>query len=426
MRLVAHCSLVAVLVALAPSVALADSGAALGESARAASLAGSVVGRPGDTSAIFANPAGIADMRRPTLVLYGHLGGHTLRFARHGESGSHTETRIAGYGASIVAPLPGPAWLRRVRVGGSIHLPGDTLIRLRAPVRDDAPRAFYYQDRSDRTAATVAIGIELPFTLRIGAAVTLVPMIAAPTTVGFDATRAEVAQDGLLIEQQRELRLEPSVIVGVRAQPIEELGVGLVWRQGGALRFSGTFDVSAGAIRVLDDYDFYELIAPMELALGLAFTPDPHVTASLDVSWARWSEYRTIRNAMPQPGFSDTVDVRAGLEVTLHPALRVRLGYAFLPSPSPAQTGLDNMLDAHRHEVAFGTGLDLEPLARVPLRLDLAFRFHLTHEQSVVKDPTAFEGPIDNLGYPGFTSRQQLEQVLLAVSFPLGDPVSVE
>lgn len=426
MRVVAHCSLFAVWVALAPCVAAADSGAALGESARAASLAGSVVGRPGDTSAIFANPAGIADMQRPTLVLYGHLGGHTLRFARHGESGSHTETRIAGYGASIVAPLPGPPWLRRVRLGGSIHIPGDALIRLRAPVRDDAPRAFYYQDRSDRTAATIAIGIELPFTLRVGAAVTLVPMIAAPTVVGFDPARTELAQGGLLIEQERSLRLEPSLIVGVRAQPIEELGVGLVWRQGGALRFSGTFDVSAGSIRVLDDYHFYELIAPMELALGLAVTPDPRFTVSLDVSWARWSEYRTVRDAAPEPGFGDTVDVRAGLEATLHPALRVRLGYAFLPSPAPAQTGLDNMLDAHRHELAFGTGVDLEPLTRFPLRLDLAFRFQLTHEQSAVKDPSAFEGPIDNLGYPGFTSRQQLEQVLLAISFPLGGPVSVE
>ncbi len=411
---------------LAPAHAAADHGALFGESARAVSLADSVVARPGDTSAIYFNPAGVADVDRPTLTLFGHVGNHRYRFARLGEVGDPIDSEVTGYGASIVAPLPGPPWLRRVRIGGSVHLPGQTIIGVDAPVRRDAPVPYWYGNRTERTGATFALSVLLPWTIRLGVAVSVTPTLFAPTSVGFDASRGETVDEGVTIEQQRDLTLQPAFIAGLRVQPIDELGIGLVWRQGGATRANGTFDIRAGAIRVLDEYHFSSLIAPMELALGVALTPIPELSISLDGTWARWSEARTIHDEVPEPGLSDVVDVRAGVEWIAHRAFRARLGYAFLPTPLPEQTGRHNLLDAHRHEVAFGLGLDLEPLTGFAMRADLALRFHAMHEQEARKDPAAFSGTLDNLGYPGFRSRGSFEQVSLSLTFGLGDPVSVE
>ena len=414
------------LLALASS-ARADSGAYLGESARAMSLADALVARPGDTSAIYFNPAGIADLERPTLSLYGHLGNRQVRFARSGEVGATSRRVISGYGVSLVARLPGLEWLQRVRIGGSVHLPGTNIIRVLAPVRSDVPIEPYYGGRTDRTAVTVALGVEFPYGLRLGAALSVTANLVAPTSVGFDASRGEDVDDGVIIAQDRDLTLTPSFVIGARWQIIPELALGLVWRQGGATRASGTFDIRAGSIEVLDEYRFYDLLAPEEAALGVAVTPIPALSLSLDLTWGRWSDYRTIHEELPDPLFCDVLDVRAGAEWRAHESLRVRLGYGFLPSPVPEQVALHNFVDSHRHELAFGLGLDLEPLARVPVTIDLALRFHAQHRQRATKDPARLGDAspdtlgqtLENLGYPGFSSRGSVAQVALAITVRL-------
>ncbi len=419
-------ALLAVLLAFA-SPAHADTGALFGESARAVSLADSVVARPGDTSAIWFNPAGIADLDRPTLTLYGHLGSRFVSFARTDEIGFSRRSLVSGYGLSIVARLPGPEWLSRVRIGGSVHVPGRNIVRTIAPVRSDEPSEPYYGGRIDRTGMTIALAVELLWGLRIGAAVSVFPNLVAPTAVGFDAGRGESVDEGVIINQDRILTLDASALLGLRWQILPELALGLAWRQGGATRAEGTFDIAAGAIVVSDSYRFYDLLAPEEVALGIAVAPFADLSLSLDVSWARWSQYRTIFDEAPEPGFSDVIDVRFGAEWTVHPALRARAGYAFLPSPVPQQTGAHNFLDSHRHEVAVGFGIDLEALANFPLRIDVAFRFHAQHRQSATKDLTMVPDAlpdepghtIANLGYPGFRSRGSFEQVSLSLTFAL-------
>jgi hypothetical protein len=296
-----------------------------------------------------------------------------------------------------------------------------------APVRSDVPIEPYYGGRTDRTAVTVALGVELPYGLRLGASLSVTANLVAPTSVGFDASRGEDVDDGVIIAQDRDLTLTPSFVLGARWQAIPELAFGLVWRQGGATRASGTFDIRAGSIEVLDEYRFYDLLAPEEVALGVCVTPIPALSLSLDLTWGRWSDYRTIHEELPDPLFSDVVDVRAGAEWRAHESLRVRLGYGFLPSPVPEQVASHNFVDSHRHELALGLGLDLEPLAEVPVTIDLALRFHAQHRQRATKDPARLGDAtpdtlgqtIDNLGYPGFRSRGSVAQVALAVTVRL-------
>ncbi|MCZ7682572.1 MAG: hypothetical protein M5U28_28770 [Sandaracinaceae bacterium] len=313
-----------------------------------------------------------------------------------------------------------------MRLGAAVHIPGGNVISVVAPVREDTPVEPYYGGRTDRTAANVALAVELPYGIRLGAAIGVTANLVAPTAVGFDARRGDDVDAGVVIDQDRDLTLDASLVIGARWQVIDELAFGLVWRQGGATRASGTFDIMAGAIVVTDEYNFYDLLAPEEVALGACVTPIRELSLSLDLTWGRWSEYRTIHDERPSLAFSDVLDVRAAAEWTAHESLRVRLGYAFLPSPVPEQRARDNFLDAHRHEIAFGLGLDLEPLARFPMRVDLALRFHAQHEQVATKDrallpdaSTSAGQTIDNLGYPGFRSRGSFAQVSLALTIAL-------
>ena len=82
------------------------------------------------------------------------------------------------------------------------------------------------------------------------------------------------------------------------------------------------------------------------------------------------------------------------------------------------------MLDAHRHEPAFGIGLDLEPLTGFAMRIDLAARFHAMHRQEATKAPVG--GVVSNRGYPGFTARGSMEQVSLSATFALDEAVEVD
>jgi hypothetical protein len=411
------------LLLFAPLDARADSGALFGESPRTVSLADAVVGRPGDTSAIFYNPAGIGDVARPTLVLLGHFGARQIHFARDGEPGT-SDTRITGgYGLSLVAALPGPDWLSRLRIGAAVQLPGESVITVIAPPRRDTPIEPWYGDRLDRTAVSVAFGYEIPYGLRLGVGISVFPSLIAPTIVGYDAHRGEDVDDGVIVNQTRDLTLDFSFSLGARWQIVPEVGVGLAWRQGGATRASGEFTILAGSIAVVDRYQFYDFSSPEEVALGVVVQPLEALSVSLDLTWGRWSTYRTIHDELPDPGFSDVIDVRVGAEYLAAHGIALRGGYAFLPSPVPEQIGLHNFLDAHRHEIAFGMGVNLEESAHVPVRIDLALRYHVQHEQRATKDivydadTSALGVTIDNLGYPGFRSRGSFGQVSLSATF---------
>lgn len=418
---------IALLVWLASAPASADNGALMGESARAASLASSVVARPGDTSAIWFNPAGIADMTRPTLLLLGHAGSRELRFTRTGEDDRMSTRVVGGYGLSLVAALPGHELLRRLRIGASVQLPAANIIRVVAPVRVDAPVDVWYGDRLERTAVTAALGYEIPYGLRLGVGVSVLPTLFAPTYVGYDARRGDEVDEGVIVNQDRDLTLNPSFLIGARWQVVPELAFGLVWRQGGATRAHGDFEIIAGAIVVTDRYRFYDFASPEEVALGVAVTPFRELALSLDLTWARWSDYKTIHDRRPRPNFNDVLDVRFGAELIANHGVRLRVGYAFLPSPVRDQYGVHNFLDAHRHELAGGIGIDLEETAHVPVRFDFAFRYHIQQEQSATKDlsyipdadPEAPGRTIDNLGYPGFTARGGYAQASMSVTFSL-------
>lgn len=420
-------------VGLAASVTRADSGATDGESARAAALGDAMVARPGDTSSIWLNPAAIADVGRTTVTLLGHAAYARFAWARTGETGEASERAIGGYGVSIVVPLPGPDWLRRFHLGAAVHVPTAGLIGVDASARTDVPTPLFYGTRLERTAATLSCGIALPGWVDIGLGATLAPTLIAPATILFDASRGETIDEGVVVRFDRDVPTGWGLLLGMRWSPARELSIGLAFRQGVTLRARGAIELRAGSALLDDPLDFADFYSADEIALGVATTPIPSLSFSLDATWARWRAFRDAHARIPLQPFHDTVSIRAGVEWTEQWAA-LRVGYAWEPTPVPPQLGQTSYVDTDHHVFSAGFGANLEEVTSFPLSIDLYARAHALAPVDVTKDlalltdarPMIAGTQIDALGYPGFHAEMLYFQVGLSMTLRLGDRTVIE
>jgi long-chain fatty acid transport protein len=410
-----------------PVVAHAQAGSPLAEPSADAALAGAVTARPGDTAAIARNPGALGHVDRPVLTLGAHAGEINLWMARDGEGGRELDRGMAGAALGLVARLPGPDWLARVRVGLAAHLPTAYVLRLSAPPRPDEPTPVAYGYRAGRTAVAGSLGVELPYGVAIGGGVSITPSLETTTYVSYDATRGDSPDDNVVVDARNELVMGASPMLGARYAPIPVLAFGLAWRGAQVVDAEGPNDVRAGAIRVDAVIDFHEVFAPMELAFGVWGAPVPELALSGDVVWSEWSTFRTIHDRVPSPAFDDVVSVRLGAEVRPAPHWTLRAGWAFEPTPVPEQRGVSNYVDSDRHVLGIGAGIDLERLGSARVRIDVHARFHVLARRSHTKDtallPDAHDDipglQIDNRGYPGFESGGSFGQIGITVTAPL-------
>ena len=400
---------------LCTSHAAATGGTHLGESPRVAALAGAASARPGDSGSIVVNPAGLADLKEPEVLVNASLARLDAYFARHGEPRSDRSRWISGFGIAAGTPLP---WiLERFRLGFALYTPSEHVLEVRAPERADEPTSPSYDGRPEHISATAALAFEILPELRIGAGVLFKPHLDTPTDVSFDASRGDDPEDDVVVRLERDLKIGFAPVAGIRAQPLPELGLAVVYRGAVDVAARGKNRTVAGGILADDPIDYGQFWEPDELVWGAVVAPSERWSVSADATWSRWGKFQNASNDRVHPPFRNVLSVRAGLEVAVTPWL-LRAGYAFEPTPIPDQTAADNFLGADTHVIGLGAGLDLRKLWRAPLRVDLHMRSHLAGTQSVTKQTSALpdadaETPgqqIDNLGYPGFESRQLLFQ----------------
>ena len=411
----------------APAIAYAQAGSPLADPSADAALAGATTARPGDTSAIARNPGAIAHVERPVLTLSGHAGKANVWMVRTGEAGSDLDRGIVGLGAGLVARLPGPDWLRRVRLGLAAHLPAEYVLRLSAPPREDEPTPLAYGYRAGRVAVAGSLGIELPWGIGIGGGLSITPALRTATFVSYDATRGDTPDENVVVDARNELVMEAAAMAGVRWAPLDDFAFGLAWREEQAVDAEGPNDVRAGALVVDALIDFHEVFAPMEVAFGVWGRPVPSIALSADAVYARWSTFRTIHDRAAVPELDDVVYLRAGIEWWAVPFFAVRGGWAFEPTPVPEQRAVSNFVDSDRHVIAMGMGLDLEELGWARVRVDVHARFHAHSRASHTKDPALLEDAhrdigglqIDNQGYPGYDAGGTFGQIGATLTVPL-------
>jgi len=352
-----------------------------------------------------------------------------LSFARHDEPAVQFDRTIAGFGVAIGTRLPGPDWLRAFRIGAAAHLPAQHALRLIAPSRPDEPSFPLYGDRAERISVTASLAAKLFDRIGIGVGVTLAPTLYSPTKATYVAGRGTETEN-VVLDIERELKIGAALVAGVRAQLIDQLALGLAYRQQIDTRAYGPNDVQAGQLVVEDEVDFYDLLAPEEIAAGVGIFPIEALSLSVDLVLARWARYRTIHNVQPPQPFSDVYNLRLGIEwLTPFEGLAARVGYAFEPSPISEQTGETNLLGGDAHVLAVGAGFDFDRRGWAPLRVDTHFRTHLLQSQQVDKNsaeladtqPDVFGQQINNLGYPGFTAEGHFWQFGLTINYFFGE-----
>ena len=396
-----------------PSPALAAGGGLFSQPSAGAALADAVTGHAGGAGTLSDNPAGLADVVSPTLLVAAQIGHLDLWMRRAGERRRSVARNVTGLTLALAAPLPGPPWLSRLRIGADVYLPAGHLLRIRAPVRRDEPGFPLYGDRLEHVAATAGVGLALlPERLSLGAAVTVTPDLYAPTAGRYEPGRGEGPDDAVVLQIERDLRMRTALLVGVRAQLTSGVSAGAAWRQAVLCQAFGPNDTLAGAVSISDSVDFFEFWAPEEVAIGVSASPGSDLTVLADLVWARWSDFRTVANQPALPAWSDVLVPRAGVEWTPVPGLAVRGGASFSPTPVPEQTGETNLLDSDRVVVAAGLGLDLGRLGGPDVVLDLHLRHHRLLSRESVKDSAALpdadpELPgrqIDDLGFPSLAA----------------------
>jgi hypothetical protein len=427
MRAVAARGTLALLLAIAGRADAAAS-TTFAETSRVAALADAVSARPGDAGSMLMNPAGLADITEPEVILSGSFDHLSQWFARTNEPQTDLGRSFGAFGFAAATPLPGPWWLKRVRVGLALDLPAQYVLQVDIPERVDQPTSPFYDSRPNRVSALTAVAIDVFDQLKIGGGVNLTPSLTTPTTVKFVPGRSSSIQNDVVISLDRDMPLAASPFVGVRAQPLSFLGLALVFRGSDVSHSSGNQSTTAGPIIAKSPVDYLIFWDPAQLVFGTSLGPFQGVSLSLDATYSDWSAFRSGFDQALTPPFSNTLSVMGGVEWSTLPWLTLRAGGGYEPSPIPAQSGDTNYLGAGTTVLALGAGVDLRKICHAPLTVDFHVRGRLGSEQSATKnaasltdaDPTTPGQQIDNLGYPGFQSRSSLYQAGLTLTLFVG------
>jgi long-chain fatty acid transport protein len=125
---------------------------------------------------------------------------------------------------------------------------------------------------------------------------------------------------------------------------------------------------------------------PATAALGVAFTLD-RLTLSADADWTFWSSYKELKITNANvPAYSttspkrwkDVCAVRVGAEYRVTDPLALRAGFAYDPTPAPADTLGPELPDANRLNYMVGAGYKIGPVT-----IDGAFMYVDKKDRSV-------------------------------------------
>lgn len=410
--------------ALAVGVARASGPEVVGLGSRESALAGASTARAGDFSAAHYNPAGLAAVRSPEATV-GLVGFGSTLTATLGD-GTRRTMEIADpllllVGGATPLPLGGPL-AERLYVGIALAIPPAGLVRVIAEA-PDAPQFALYNNRTQRLVVLPALAARLgPVSLGVG--VNYLAGLAGRVSGAPGPDRALEAR------VDEAIGARAAVHVGLRARATRALTLGIVYRQEFSVPFATTANTRVAGQPIDLDVRAQALFTPHTLVAGGALAlPWWRVVLSLDVGWAHWSAWRgpfvAVESALPLVGdivappprvrADDTAIVRGGLEWTAverrFTKLQLRGGYGFESrAVSPAQPGVTNLLDGHKHRLAAGMGI-VFPLGPLTVRGDGHGTLELLQPETIEKRavpagttprPPADEALVEDQPNPGW------------------------
>jgi long-subunit fatty acid transport protein len=355
---------------------------------RAPALAGTGVATANDYEAVYANPAGLAEVTEKRATVGAVVADFRTKMDGDIVGGASSGTVLGG-----VVPMPLGGWAKnRIAIGFGFHVPNEALNRVRAPF-PGVPQFALLENRSQVIAVQLGVGVKLGDKLSVGAGVIVLAALRGGIDVTTDANQRFSA------DSEQRLIAQFAPVLGARWKASPRLTYGLVVRAPVRSDYDivvtsdlgDTIPLTLPVIRIAGtaQYD------PLTVAGEAAWRWRDNVLLVGQLAYHRWSAYplptKNPVEATPdqQPAdFSDRPVPRVAVEWTHRAgpaALAARAGYAFLWSPAPEMKGQQSLLDNNRHMLGLGFGAALS--GKVPVRVDLFTQWHHLQRRTHVKDP---------------------------------------
>jgi long-chain fatty acid transport protein len=357
-----------------------------GNGSKANAMGGAFVGLANDFSAAFWNPAGLAQMTKASLSLYGSdiIPFGTYQFALAGIDAKSVSKHYLIPGLGYFQPLG-----ERIVVGVYLNAPSGA-----GSVWDGndlAPLVAGVYDWNSK------LGI---FTISPSIAVKVTDAIMLGATVDINYGMLKMAQPVPGLGQYSENLKGWAVggTFGLLVKPVKEFSFGASYKLPFTAKLKGDVEIPAAAGFGLPATDTGTRTAtwPQWLAAGIAVKPIDRLTFTADIQYTNWKKLQEIpvvfENAGWQAFFADgaayqllwkdTTQFRFGVEFMATESLALRAGYYFDPNPGPVATqnvllpefkynwvtagfGYSTQSFAIDASVEYGTGADID----VPLGL---------------------------------------------------------
>ncbi len=388
-----------------PAVAFGSALEGPGLGARAVSMGGAFIGLADDWTAIYWNPAGLAQLKKPGVGVTldipfanasdgNSVGNYTIPQAqsRAGKdqkeafanlSGSEPATFNARESRKLTM-LPGIGFHMPLGegfvLGGGSYLPLGTSTTWNDAVSNGTSSIYGRINKQVYlTVYNLSLSKQVLPTLSLGAGVNFLEMKI------YKGTRKTNVQTGFNYTAESNLKFQGTDFEGVFGflfKPNDKFSIGGVYRTGSQIDMQGHFysnyqgpagpgGLYATNINLDTDVEgvFYH---PTTYGLGVALRPVKTLTLTADWSRTEWAQMRDEIRYNKQTIFysndEETVNwknvnrFRVGSECKpFDNGVALRLGYYYEPSPVPAKAvGITNVVEVDKHVATSGIGYDTE------------------------------------------------------------------
>ena len=278
---------------------------------------------------------------------------------------THNIPNTIAFQGGLVHDL-GLSWFK---LGFSVHMPLNEMARARFFYPDEREQYFSNRlhfsligDRSQRPSINAAVGFRPVEWFGVGVGVDMQAKIVA-TPKMFVPDPLDQANVYLTLDGGVQYSFIP--VAGVYFQPLEELGIGLSYREpswyGANLHNEiqfWSFEVYKGEPVTHQKFSYPFSYSPREVRGGASYRLDSW-TFLADLVWRQWSLFKDILASSERKRFRDVWIPKLGIRVKVHENVEISTGASYEYSPVPEQNGRTNYVDNDRIQCALGTEVSI-------------------------------------------------------------------
>lgn len=360
---------------------------------KANAMGGAFIGLADDYSAIFWNPAGLTQLKGANLTLSGEFIFPKATYV-------YAPAAIDATSKSKVYPLPFLSFYKAISsnivVGLALYAPsgigaawnGADVANLFGGV------SYEWDSMVGAFTASPVIAVKLTPTFSVGASLNInYGMLKVEQGTPFGQYTEDISGIGI------------GATLGALFKPNSMFSIGAVVRTPSKIKLSGDIEVpGVAALGLAPSSDAERSVTwPLWGGVGIAFTPIPELTITVDAQYGDWGKLKTVGVTFDDAGWNtpnpwlggvsledifeldldweSTMHYRIGAQYMVTPSLALRAGYYYDPAPGP-DTRLNIVLPApNSHWITGGIGL-IKP----SFNLDILVDYNLGGEDRVCGD----------------------------------------